>query len=550
MKKKLFLPFAVIVLLTISCSTDKQNQSNRVVVGIAADVESLNPLYAFTFDEGNITELLYLSLVKHNWDDEEGYINSSLMLAENLEWNGDSTELKVTIRDDVNWSDGKPCTVDDVVFSFDAYSDPLVQSRALGFFENYYLDELGKIDLRKSFEKVSDYELLIHFPKSSTPGYFDIDHPIIPKHGFSGLTREDYETARFNRKPITNGPYKLKSWQPNQQLILKADSSSFLITPESVKEIAFRIVPEYNNRVLQLQNGEIDLMEEVKTEDAERLKLIDDISIDLVKGREYDYIGWNNLDPAAFTENEEIKPHPIFGDKNIRIALTHALNRKAVLENYLLNYGELATGPISSIFKKAFNENVMPYEYNPELAKEMLNKAGWVDSDNDGILDKDGKKFLIKLLVPSGNPRRKYAATVFQNNLKEIGITLNVQFMEMGTFIDGLFEKKFDAWMVGWLTPIPINLNIQWNSDLNASPVNFASFQNEEVDGLLKRIQKNIRKEEFYSIHKRLHKLIHENEPVSFLYWIDNIVAYNSRIKNVDVNPLGVIHNCWQWSVN
>jgi len=545
--KKYFFIHIVFILLFYSCSSENTDKK-YISIGVRSDVETLNPLFAFQPNEGDIAELLFLALVQYQWDEKSGDLETYLMLAEQIEWENDSTSLLIKIKDDVYWSDGVKVSVDDIITSFDIYSDPIVQSRAMGFFHNYYHFPDGKIDIEKSFQKITDLELRIIFNPESKPSFYDIDLPLIPHHYFKDIKRENIANSNFNLQPITNGAYKLEKWDKDQAVTLVKNDKSFLIREESPEKLIFRVIPDYNNRFLQLKRGELDIVEEIKPEDAAEINNLSDVFIHLNKGREYDYIGWNIMDPTEYSKNEKYIPNKLFSNPNVRKALTYALNRKEVLNNFLYNFGELASGPISSIFLDSYDKDITPYDYNPKLALELLHQEGWQDLDKDGTLEKGDLKFKFNIAVPSGNPRRKFAATIFANNLKSIGVDVNFEFLEMNTFLDGLFNKKYDAWMVGWQTPIPINLKIQWYSDLKNTPLNFISYQNEIMDSLLLRYDQKIGYSEKKSILRKISQIIHSEEPYTFLYWIDNIVAVNKKVKNIRINPLGVVQACWNWS--
>jgi len=147
------LKLSVAVFLAVvvtSCDTRNTETTDRVVIGISADVQTFNPLFTVSVDEGSITELLYLSLVDFRWDEEKSDLQSNPMLAKKWEWSPDSTSITFILRDDVYWSDGKQCTADDIIFSFDVYSDPEVQSGWYGTFGTVYTDEENHVDIEKN----------------------------------------------------------------------------------------------------------------------------------------------------------------------------------------------------------------------------------------------------------------------------------------------------------------------------------------------------------------------------------------------------------------
>ncbi|MFZ0455857.1 MAG: ABC transporter substrate-binding protein [Ignavibacteriaceae bacterium] len=548
---KPFYIFLFIALVSFqSCKQETPVDSNRVVVGLTSDVSTLSPLFAFNLDEGSITELLFISLVQPDWNEAKSNLEIKPMFAKNWDWNKDSSSITFNLRDDVKWSDGKDCTAEDVVFSFDVYSDPKVQSRMYGEFGNFYIDKDKHINLKKTFEIISPYSLKINFIPKSKPNLFAIALPILPEHIYDKIPRKDFATAKQNTAPVSNGPFLLSSWERNQSLILKANKNSFLYNPDNISELIFKIIPDYNSRLTQLKNGEIDLMDLIRPDDIDELKQSRNINIVPVKGREYDYIGWNNIDPEIYNKSHKVIPNRFFGIAKIRKALTYAINRNEILENYLNNYGELAVTPVTPIFKNSIDSSIKAYPYDVNKAKELLAEAGWKDSNHDGILDKNGVNFSFTLGIPSGNPRREFASTVVKNNLKEIGIEMNVEQLEMQVFQGDIINKRINSYMASWYVPIPIELKPFWYSDLESTPMNLVSYQNKNVDKLLEEMGRKISDEQLNDLYFKFQKIIHEDEPVTFLYWMDDIVGCNKRVNNIEINPLGIIQKCWNWSIN
>ena len=136
---------------------------------------------------------------------------------------------------------------------------------------------------------------------------------------------------------------------------------------------------------------------------------------------------------------------------------------------------------------------------------------------------------------------------VVRNNLKAVGVDVKLEIVELGTLIDYLFEKKIDAWMLGWYIPIPVELKPYWYSEFDSTPLNFASYRNVKVDSLLDLLQTKISVAKRIETIKEFQKIVHDDEPVSFLYWIPNICVYNKRIAEINITPLGTVNHCWEW---
>ncbi len=549
MKKKLIVIIIIPLFLIFFSCERKTEKKNRVVIGISSDVETLNPLYTMNINEGRISELIYLGLVGHSWDNEEGNIKSYPMLAEKLKWSDNRKSLEVKLRDDVKWTDGKKLTSADVVFSFDVYSDPVVQSRFFDMYDNFYLEENKHIDLLKSFEIITDDSLVIHFAGRNAK-LFDIDMPILPKHKFDGIDRKDYGTSALNFEPVGNGPYKLKSWSRNEKIILEKNPESFLVSDEMVDNLIFKIVPDYNSRIIQLKKGSIDLLDDIRPEDLESLRKSENLETVITKGRSYDYVGWSNIDYKLWNEKKIIKPHKLFGNTNVRKALTLAINRKLIIDEFLNGSAEIAFGPVSPIFKKFVNKDITALEFNSEKAKSILEREGWIDRNGNGIIDKNGVEFSFTLFIPGNNPRRQYTANIIKENLKEVGIEISIEKQEPNIFFNNMFGKKLEAWIAGWVVPIPIDLKPYWFSDFETYFANCVGYRNKSVDQFLLELENGVNKEKEVEYYHKIQELIHQDQPVTFLFWIDNITAYAKNIKNISIDPLGTVQRCWEWRLN
>src|SRR3989339_89986 len=534
-----------VICLTVSCTEPQLNNHQAVVIGLDSDVTTLNPLYVSREAEANISELIYLALVGYDWDSEKGEVISYPLLAKKIEWNGDSSSVLITIRDDIKWSDGDKVTTDDIVYSFDLYSDPKVQSRFYGIFNNYYLNQDLSIDLEKTFKIISPTRLEIKFKPNVPTSTFDFDMPILPKHLLKNIKREELATSDIGFKPIGSGPYILDKWDRNQSIQLVKNAKSVLVNGNTIDKIIFKVIPDYNSRINQLRKGEIDITENISPEDMRDLKSDNDIVMIARRGREYDYLGLKNVG----SEKENQGSNQLFGNKNIRKALSFALNRESILKEYLLGNGELMTGPIAPIFKSSFNSDLISFKYDLQKAKELLQNAGWKDNDGDGVIEKDGKKFEFTLSIPSGNPLRNYSATIFQNNLKAVGIDVKLNTLEPAVFFEKMFNKELEAWIAGWMVPIPLDLKPYWYSDTQIAQANVYGYKNLRVDWLLDNLEKKLTKSEYANTLREFQQIIYDEQPALFLFWIDNIVGYNKRIKNMKINPLGAVQKCWTWEL-
>lgn len=532
------------IMLFLGCSGQKER--SNVIIGIESDVATFNPAFTMTMTEGNISELIYLGLVGYNWNSAKGILEPYPLLAEKWDWSEDSSFVYVKINSNAKWSDGRDITSEDVVFTFDVYSDPDVQSKFFGTFENYELKNNQAIDIEKTFQIVSGKELKIYFKKGRPAVTFNFDMPLLPKHIFGKISRKDLIISDLNLSPVGSGPYVLDEWKKNQYIKLKLNKNSFLAEPKSVEELVFKIIPDYNNRIIQLQNNEIDFLEELKYEEVKKLKEEKNISTVTVKGRDYDYLGLNNIDPAKY-EKGIIEGNVFFADSSTRKAIIYAINRDMIVEEYLGGYGKTAVTPIAPIFKSIIDTSLTVYPYSPKTAKDILAKAGWADLNNDGFIERKGKTFSFTLAIQGNNKLRSEIAAIIKDNLKQVGIDVNIKVYEQSVFVENMFMRKFDAFLSGWSVPIPVDLKPYWHSDLKNNMANTVGYRNKQADVLLDKMKTRLSTENLKQLFYEFQKMIYRESPAVFLFWSDKIVSYNNKIGNADFSPLGTIHYCWKW---
>lgn len=540
--------FAFVLLLIFFSSCGRDGKDMRLVsIGISSDIQSASPVYSFGVSESILFEHTNLGLVGHKWDSTKGGLTDYPLLAKDWKWNDSRDEVVFTLRSDIKWSDGKAFSPEDIVFTYSVYSNPVVQSSFFGMFDKFHTLENGQIDIKNTFEIISPQKIKFKFLKNSNSSLLETDLPIIAKHIFEGIPDSLISVSDAIFKSCGTGPYKLKKWERNQYILLEKRKGHFLENDLSPSRIILKVIPEYFTRKNQLLTGEIDVLPEINTEDIYEFENRKDLNISAMQGRYIDFICWNNVSPEAFLKNS-VKPNKYFGGKEIRKALTYAINRKMILDEFLLGKGSVANEPVSPIFKDYYSKS-NNFSYDPKKALAILKNAGWHDSDKNGILDKNGQEFSFTLNFVTGKPLREYTANIVKSDLKKIGINVNLEPLERGVFLEKMYSRQMDAFISGWQVPIPLHIKPYWYSDLKKYQTNTSGFMNKEIDQLLDKTSQTNDPAELKRIYNKIQDLIRENQPVTFLFWIDNFSVYSSKIKNAEVNSLGSVQRCWEWEV-
>jgi peptide/nickel transport system substrate-binding protein len=531
------------------CGGKKQSEPTTVTIAVEGDVDGFNPLFTEEIVSGEINDLIYPRLVAPEFDAARGILKYSPSLAKSWEFSADHRDLTFHLRTDARWSDGTLVTARDVQFSFVLYGDTTVASVRQSIVQNFRKTN-GKLDISKSVELLNDSTVVFHFDISSSSQLFDVGVPILPYHILSNIPRNELRTHRVNKTPVTSGPFALVRWIPMQSVVLSASHAAAKGTA-TISQLVFKVLPEHRARVAQLQSGEVDIVSGLRLEDTDLPSRNPSIEIISNVGRDYDFIGWNNIDPDAYVKSEgkNIQPNRLFGSAVVRRALTMAINRNEIVRAYLGRHGQEAIGGISPLFKWAYNDSLKPLPFDQSYASTLLEKEGWKDLDGDGVLEKKGVRFSFTLKLASGNQLRDVIAAVVQQQLRAVNVEMKIEQVERGTFWNELMQRKYDAWFAGFSVPLQMQLDDLWGSDLKRYPFNLAGYRNKRVDEILTEARKLTSEFDGANLWKEFQVIVHYDQPYTFLFWVHNIVGVNKRVKGTHIGILGTTHKAWEWQV-
>lgn len=495
----------------------RPNYGGSLVIGITGNVDSFNPLFNESSAAQEITHLMLLGLADLN--DKSEFVPE---LASSWKHSRDYLQLTYNLRKDAVWSDGVPITAEDVLFTFDLAMDSTVASPRQGITE-----------FIKKVEGKDPHTVTFHFTKAYPDQIFDTAGEILPKHILENADRSALRSHKFGRNPISSGPFKFKKWVSQQYIELEPNEKYFGGRPY-LDRVVFKIVPDQTNLLLQLRTGEVDMMIGVPPAEVTQLKSANpNVSIYPVSGRVYYYIGYNHQ-------------NPLFSDAKVRQALTMAINRQGIIDAFLYGFGKPCLGPLPPMLKWIAANPVEKFPYSADKSKQMLVEAGWLDSDGDGWLDKDGQKFEFSLKTNAGNQLRADVTVILQDQLRQVGIKVNIETVEWTTMMGELRAKKFDAYIGGWSTSFNVDLTPIFHSSSDKM-FNFISYSNPKVDQLIEIGREEMNRQKAADIWKETQRLIYQDQPYTFLFWIDKVVAVSNKFQNVTPIPLSAVYNLEKW---
>lgn len=499
--------------------TKEPQDGDILVMGSIGEPSNLIPPLASDTASAQVNGFLYVSLVRYNKDIElEPYA------AESYEVLDGGKRLRFKLRKGIRWTDGVELTADDVEFTYKLMVDPQTPT---AYSANY--------KLVKEFTKIDKYSFEITYEEPFAKALVSWALSIVPKHILEG---EDLLNTQYSRNPIGAGPFKFKKWEAGRRIVLEANDDYFLGRPH-LDGIVFRIIPDISTMFLELRANNLDIMGLTPQQYLFQTGT-DDWKTYFNKFKYlsfgYNFIGWN-------------QQSALFKEKKVRQALAYAVHKEAMIKAVLFGLGEPTVGPYTP-GTWMFNDKIVDYDFDPERAKSMLAEAGWTDSDGDGWLDRDGRKFSFTLMTNQGNEQRIKIATIAQANLRDIGIEVKVRTVEWAAFLKEFLDKSnFDAVVMGWTIPQDPDIFNVWHSS-KAVPggLNFIGYKNPELDKLLVQGRHVIDQEKRKVIYDKVQEILHEDQPYLFLYTPYSLPVVSSRFMDVSPAPAGISHNQeWWW---
>lgn len=501
--------------------------SNKSIsIGITNAPLMFNPI-DFTDNTSNyITSVLFPPLV--DWDESMKFIP---MLADSIETKDNKTFV-AKLNAKAKWTDGKPVTADDLLYTAQLIANPkVVSSYASGFALLEGLDDKGKLPEGAKevagVKKIDDHtvEFTAKTPVDITLFNEKIGKSLktMPKHVLQDVDPEKFQQSAFVQKPnVSNGAFKFISYQKDQYVELEANKDYFKGSPK-ISKLFFKIMPAANI-VAQLQSGEIHMnypgIGTISVQDFEKVKNMSNVRS--IQGKPFNY-------QVMFFNTKTIP------DNRVRQAIAYAINREMMVTNLLKGEGEIVDTPYTSIHPYA-NKNIKPYPYDPKKAQQLLQEAGW-----------DFNKTL-NLVVPSGVKTREQSADIIVENLKAIGVKAQITKFDLATVIQKARKGEFDITFVGYQIYADPDVSNYYKSGLTAT--NFSSYSNPEMDKLLDQGIRETDPLKRRPIYDKVQELIEQDLPQMILYADYRLKAVSKKVKVGEPKDMGTLINVHEWDID
>ncbi len=510
---------------------------DTLVIAMPGDIDSLNPVVSSSASDSQVMGQIYSDLVQSDFDCS---LKKLPGIATEWAWSEDGKTLSMTLDPNYTWYDGTKVTAEDIQFTFDLVADPAVATPRAEYAARLVEGARPKIIDPTHIE----WQFTEAYDRDTQMSH--VSFAIVPKHILKDADRATLKGNKFSKEPVGDGPFKIATYEPSQRLVLEPNEK--FTGPEAMKpelgRVIFRIMPDYSTRLLEMQSGTVDMMENVFPPDADELVTKNpDVRIVKRGWRGMDYVAWNLSDPK-------------FSDKRVRQALAMSVDVDGIIGKMLtLKSGEAvarpAIGTITPELCSAYNEDVKPFPFDPAKAKAMFADAGWTDSNGDGVLDRDGKKFSFTLMTNTENKRRGEAAVRMQASFKEVGVEMNIERVEFNAMTEHLRAREFEAVLGGWSAALFVDPSDVWRSDRpdHKSEFNYTGYSNPKADELIDLGLRTPETEKAAPTWRELQAVIYDDQPYMFLWWTNELVAIDKRFENVHINVLSNFHMLYDWSV-
>lgn len=494
--------------------TSESKVGGQWTIAISEDPDTLDPQKTAAAVTGGIFRYVGDTLVTRDFDK-----NIVPSLATKYEVSDDGLVWTFEIREGVMFHDGTPADAAAIKASFERALAPETASPiASGL-----LGPVDTISVEGSTLRVTLKEPFAIF----------LDNMTDPRSAPISVAAAEQAGDQFGRKPIATGPWKVAEWQSGTQIVLERNPDyawgpAFLHDGAAyIDRLVYRIMPEPATAMTAFEAGEVDQVS-INPPDVERIE----------SSGKYQIVKFLRNGVGLFMEFNVTKSP--FDDITVRQAMNYAINKEDVLQTGLDGLGEIAYGPLPpSIW--GYWEGIEDYapSYNPDKALELLSQAGWT-KNSDGLLEKDGQPFMFTLLTMATDTWSK-SAQVVQAQLKQLGITMEIQTFEFATLLEKMKAGEHQAGFMGYTYTSPDILYVWFHSSNIGSGLTLSHHKDDELDKMIEESRSESDEDKRLQLYQDIQKYI-VDKALWVPLWINyNYIGLQKRIANARVHPEGFV---------
>ena len=524
-----------ITLITGCSARDSAAAGGTVVIGSGLDPKTLFPPTADNIQSRELTDLIFERLADRgialNTLGDAGFIPR---LAQRWEWSPDSTRVTFHIDPRARWEDGKAVTARDVKFGYDVYSDSTVGAR----------ERLG---LRAAVDSVTvtDSVTCVAWFHGRAPERFDVLVSTLvplPEHLLAGIRRDSLATSAFAAKPVGDGPFRLAAWDQQVRLELASSPTYFGVRP-SVNRVVWTFSPDAATRFKQLVAGESDFLENLSVDQAASAAKQPDLRVVALGSYGYNFLQFNLHDGPG------PRPHPLFGDRALRRALTMALDRQLLVHSVFGTLGRVGIGPFVRA-QWAADTTVAQLTFDRAGAARLLDSLGW-RTGADGVRARKGRPLAFTLLVPTVSAPRLSLSVLIQEQLRLAGVKVTVEKVDINAMIDRMKKREFDAVMGGFnVSPSPGGVRQTWITAAAEGGLNYGRYESAAFDAQIDSAGAAGVATAAKAHYRAAGQIIVDDAPAIWLYEPPMLAGMNTRVRMGEMRADAWWMSIPAWSVS
>jgi peptide/nickel transport system substrate-binding protein len=499
---------------TIKADVNAPYSGGTIIRHLESDCKTLNWVLTTTAYENYVLRYLYDNLVDYNEN-----LDIIPVLAKEFKVSDDHLRITVTLRDNLFWHDGIPITTKDIEFTMDKIQDPAVPA----------LNKVGWFNKLDRIEIVDDKTAVFVWKELYAPSLHALaQFAPIPEHIYSS---GNFLSNPANRKPVGSGAFKFEEWRTSQMISI-VRNENYYRDKAHLDRIIFKVIEDRAVALNGLKAGELDEMRinqiqwEEQTND---VSFLNRFNKNYYYAPGYNYLSWNCRSIW-------------FKDARVRRAMTHLFDRQSINAKIYSGYAKLISGPFY-INSWAYDKSIKPWPFDPNEARRLLDEAGWIINPDDGIRYQAGVKFEFEFLITSGNIVASQFAELLLEQCGKVGIKMKIRQMEGATFFDKIEKGEFAGCALGWSLDLDPDQYDTWHSSqIPPIGLNHVFYSNPVVDSLLEagRIEFDQTKRE--GIYHQVHRLLHEDQPYTFVNAVPEKRPIHKKIKNVVISGNGLFN--------
>ena len=500
-------------------STSTKNTGGTLAISTGGDPDILIPSLLSSVPAAQVVDLVYDRLAEIG--DSLNIVNDggfTPRLADHWTWGRDSLSIAFHINPRAKWHDGPPVRSSDVRFTVQTTKDSTLGSQLLALITN--IDSVTAPDSATA---------VFWFHARSPQQFYDAVYqmPIMPEHIWKGIAPSVWRASDAAKHPIGSGRFRFVRWTPRASLELVADAGNYRGAPK-LNRVIWSIAPDFNTALTRFLTGETDFFEALRPENLPEVAKHPDLRTKQYHGLAYLFAQFNLRDPANHS-----RPHPIFGNRELRRALTMAVDRASIVRSVFDSLALPALGPTVRAYPTT-DPDLQQIPFDLPRARQILDSLGWRDANGDGVRERNGRPLEFSLGVPSSSRGRVRMAILIQEQLRQAGVKVNVDQLDFPVLVERERKRAFDAAIGQWNTqPSPGSVRGSWGTagSRATSGTNYSSYENPVFDAYVDSALASFDLARRKAYFTKAYETIIQDAPAIWIAEPIPTVGYHSRLQ-------------------